>query len=146
MPSSEDKPTEDTAQPLVLENRDSLIREAYRRVFEQPPKADQRTATSSGAAALAEMVQVPFRGKLPSADDPNTPKPDSMAAPIDDLEQRLAAQLPASVQELYTLARRRAREVQNIILASGEIASERVFILDVAEAEDPIVHLNLTAE
>jgi hypothetical protein len=86
--------------------------------------------------ALHEVVQsAPAKGAAPKSAAPIQP-PANLAAlsgasapDLAQMEQRLLAQIPVTDDELRELVQARARAVQSVLLESGKIQPQRIFVL-----------------
>jgi hypothetical protein len=98
---------------------DRVLVDAFRRAFAQLPP----TTTSTVIEAYAAAANQPW---APPNDGPQPPPWSTL--PPTELRQRWLRAIVVPEEALSTLARERARAVQDVLLAGGRVAPERVFV------------------
>lgn len=96
------------------------------------PEDEQRLVAELFAKLQSQQAEA--TGKTPEPAEDHIPT-------AEEMRRRVAESIPVTESDLQLLARQRGEAVQERLLASGKLANDRVFLLDVSTAEsghDPV--------
>lgn len=125
-------------------DRPALIERGLRAQLESAAPGYESLAPAAQRAVLAALFtarRMPLPATPPAAEPPVGTLPEAASALVDQaavdaLEQQLRATVVVSDGDLEQLAQRRAEAVQRALLASGELAPARVFVVREGEASN----------